>query len=132
MEQLEKRQGEFLNIFQMVMADGIAHPNEMAMLYEIGQNYYNLNTEQISQCISQGGTQLSIPSRPEDRLAQLYQMAKIAWADGKIEESERDLLKRYANLYGVAEEHINELVDFLLDYAKKPETFEKLINDLKQ
>ena len=36
---------QFLNLYGMMMADGIMHPNEMAELYRIGTEHFGLTNK---------------------------------------------------------------------------------------
>lgn len=111
---MEGRQLQFLELYRMVLADGIAHPKEMETLYRIGVENYGLTNEQITKEIAEESFSTFIPQIPEDKIKLLYELALIAWADGVIEESEKKLLKRYAILFGIKEELSDEFVDFLL------------------
>jgi len=62
----------------------------------------------------------------------LYEMALIAWADGELEESERNMLRRYASMYGVNDESIDELVDFLLEKACNNTDEKEVIDELNR
>ena len=111
---MEGRQLQFLELYRMVLADGIAHPKEMETLYRIGVENYGLTNEQITKESAEESFSTFIPQTPEDKIKLLYELALIAWADGVIEESEKKLLKRYAILFGIKEELSDEFVDFLL------------------
>lgn len=111
---MEGKQLQFLELYRMVMADGIAHPKEMETLYRIGIEEYGLTNEQISQTITLESSATVIPEDPKDRIKLLYELAIIAWADGVIEESERNLLRRYAVLFGIKEQSADAFIDFLL------------------
>ena len=43
---MEGRQLQFLELYRMVLADGIAHPKEMETLYRIGVENYGLTNHQ--------------------------------------------------------------------------------------
>lgn len=118
MEIDSKKKLQFLDLYCMVMADGIVHPKEMETLYRIGRETYGLSEQEIDLGVKESGTSNVIPELPEERVAMLYEMALIAWADGELEESERNLLRRYATMYGVNDDSIDELVDFLLAKAQ--------------
>ncbi len=111
---MEGKQLQFLELYRMVMADGIAHPKEMETLYRIGIEEYDLTNKQISQTITQESSSAIIPEDPKDRIKLLYELAIIAWADGVIEESEKNLLRRYVILFGIKEELADNFTDFLL------------------
>lgn len=115
---MEGRQLQFLELYRMVLADGIAHPKEMETLYRIGVENYGLTNEQITKEIAEESFSTFIPQTPEDKIKLIYELALIAWADGVIEESEKKLLKRYAILFGIKEELSDEFVDFLLKKAQ--------------
>ena len=127
-----KKKLQFLDLYSMVMADGIVHPKEMETLYRIGLEKYGLSQEEIMENVLSSGSSSMIPDLPEERIAVLYEMAEIAWADGELDESERNMLRRYATLYGINEENIDELVDFLLDQAKNGVSEEDVINELNK
>lgn len=122
----------FLDLYCMVIADGIVHPKELETLYRIGIESYGLTEEDIVKSIVSAGKTSVIPELPEERIGLLYEMALIAWADGVIEESERNMLRRYAILYGIEENNVNELVDYLLAKAKDNISEKEIIKDLNK
>ena len=130
METNSRKKIQFLDLYCMVMADGIVHPKEMETLYRIGLKNYGLTESEIDESIKSAGVSTTIPELPEERIAVLYEMALIAWADGELEESERNMLRRYASLYGVNEASIDELVDFLLDKAKNNVDEQEVLKEL--
>ena len=132
METNIKRKLQFLDLYCMVMADGIAHPKEMETLYRIGLENYGLTEDEINENVKSAGVSTLIPELPEERISILYEMAVIAWADGELEGSERNMLRRYASMYGVNDESIDELVDFLLDKAKDNVDEKEVINELNK
>jgi uncharacterized tellurite resistance protein B-like protein len=130
METNPKKKMQFLDLYCMVMADGIVHPKEMETLYRIGLENYGLTEDEINESVKDAGVSSVIPELPEERISVLYEMAVIAWADGVLEDSERNMLRRYAALYGVEESSINELVDFLLSQAKEHVDEKEIIKQL--
>lgn len=130
MEITEKKKALFLNLYNMVLADGIVHPKEMEMLYKMGTKTYGLKQEEIIENVKQAGVSPTIPELPEERIGVLYEMALVAWSDGELVNEERDLLRRYALNYGVKAESIDGLVDFLLEKAKENTSKEDVISEL--
>ncbi|OFO83111.1 hypothetical protein HMPREF2983_00865 [Prevotella sp. HMSC077E09] len=126
------RQMQFLELYRMVMADGIAHPKEMETLYRIGIEKYGLTNELIGKIISSGGTSTIVPKLPEERIQILYEMALIAWSDGTIEDSEQNLLRRYALKYGIKEEQVDNLIEFLLAKAQENVNEDEVIKSLER
>ncbi len=125
---MEGKQLQFLELYRMVMADGIAHPKEMETLYRIGIEEYGLTNKQISQTITLESSSTIIPEDPKDRIKLLYELAIIAWADGVIEESERNLLRRYVVLFGIKEELADDFTDFLLKKVQENVSEKDIIN----
>lgn len=120
----------FLDLYCMIMADGIVHPKELETLYRIGIETYGLTQDEITQSVVSAGKTMVIPESPEEKIGLLYEMALVAWADGEIEESERKLLKRYAILYGVDNDKVDDLVEYLLDKAEDNVKEEDIIKEL--
>ena len=76
------KQMQFLELYRMVMADGIAHPKEMETLYRIGLEKYGLTNEIIGKTISLGGSSTIIPKLLEERIQILYEMGR--WHNRRI------------------------------------------------
>lgn len=130
MEINNQKKMQFLDLYCMVMADGIVHPKEMETLYRIGTETYGLTLEEMSESIKSAGVSSIIPELPEEKIGMLYQLALIAWADGKLEESERNMLRRYALKYGVNDSEMENLVSFLLLKAQENVKEEDVILEL--
>lgn len=130
MEKNAKEKMHFLDLYCMVLADGIVHPKELETLYRIGIETYGLTREEIVRSVVSAGKVRVIPESSKRRLGLLYEMALLAWADGELEESERSFLRRYALLYGVEEDKVDELVEYLLDRARENVSEEKIIKEL--
>lgn len=128
---IDKRlQLHFLNLYCMVIADGIVDPKEMETIYKIGRENYGLSEEEINKAVVNAGTTYAIPESSEERVRILYEMAIIAWADGKIEDSERKMLRDYALRYGIVENSVTAFVDYLLEKAHNDVSEEDIIKEL--
>ena len=46
-QELSKKKLQFLDLYCMVLADGIVHPKEMETLYRIGLENYGLTEDEI-------------------------------------------------------------------------------------
>lgn len=127
----QEKKAHFLNLYAMIMADGVIHPKEMETVYRIGIEYYKLTPAEISECMRESSVEPFVPQLPEDRIRALYDMAVIAWADGQLDNSERDLLRRYCIRYEVNDEDVDALADFLLNNARNNANVDSVINQLK-
>lgn len=105
----------FLTLYCMVLADGVVDVSELQMLYEIGIKDYGLKSDEIFEAVRGGGTSFFVPDSLEGKIKVLHDMAKIAWADGEIDSSERELIKKYALHYGFQPENVEAIADFMLD-----------------
>lgn len=116
----------FLSLYCMVMADGIVSAKELETLYRIGRENYGLSTEEINKAIVSSGTSFLVPEEAEEKVRILYEMAEIAWADGDIDPTERNLLRRYATRLGFMEENAEAIADFMLQQVKEGKSFEEV------
>lgn len=128
MEELLK--ARFLSLYCMVMADGIVEAKELETLYRIGRENYNLTAEEINKNVVSAGTSFVAPDKMEDRVSILYEMAEIAWADGKIDETEKSLLARYAIRLGFKEENAIGISDYMLQKVKDGISQKEVITEI--
>ena len=126
-EMEEKLKSHFLSLYCMIVADGDVAISELDELYRIAREHYGFTQEEIDQAVLSGGSSFYVPEQDEEKIKYLYDLALIAAADG-VDESEVVLLKNYALKFGFLDENIEELVDLLLDFAKKKTSVEELIN----
>lgn len=116
----------------MVIADGIVEAKELETLYRIGRESYKLSPEEINSYVVSAGSSFIAPDKMEDRISILYEMAEIAWADGVIDKTEKDLLSRYAIRLGFKDENAEDIAEFMLQQVKdgisKNEVIESIIN----
>lgn len=114
----------------MVMADGVVEAKELESLYRIGRENYNLSSEEINKCVISSGSTFIPPTNSEDCISILYEMAEVAWADGKIDNTEIDLLARYAVRFGYKEENAKDIANFLLSQVKNGVCKSDVINQI--
>ncbi len=128
MNKLQKER--FLSLYCMVLADGVVDAKELETLYRIGTEKYNLAPEEINTYITSAGSSFIVPDRLEDRIKILYELAEIAWADEKIDESEKSLLARYAKQLGFKDENAEDISDFMLEQVKEGISQEQVITKI--
>lgn len=127
----EKQKARFLSLYCMVLADDIVDAKELEALYRIGRVNYKLKPEEINKMIVGAGTSVPTFESFDDKVELLYQMAEIAWADGKIEDTERNLMEKYALRFGFIEENVPAIIDFLLENAKGGVPVQNVIKKIK-
>ncbi len=126
----EKLKPIFLSLYSMVMADGIVSAKELETLYRIGRENYNLTSEEINNCVVSAGSSYAAPEYVTDKIKVLYEMAEIAWADGMIDETEIQLLKRYAIRMGFLEENAEEISNFMITQVQNRISFDDVIKSI--
>ena len=128
MEEILK--SRFLSLYCMVMADGVVEAKELETLYRIGRENYHLTPEEINKNVVSAGTSYVAPSKIEDRISILYEMAEIAWSDGEIDETEKSLLVKYAVRLGFKEENAEGIAEFMLQQVKDGVLQTEVINQI--
>lgn len=113
----------------MVLADGVIDARELETLYKIGIEQYGLTQSEINEAVRDAGTSFITPSAIQDKIKFLYNMAQIAYADGEIDFSEIQLLKRYIVKMGFADENIDKISDYLLAAAKNQLTINEVLQN---
>lgn len=118
----------FLALYCMVLADGIIDNQELETLYRIGREQYKLTQEEINKAIIQNGSSFIVPENIESKIQFLYNLGTIALADGVLEKSEKDLMRKYILRMGFLEENCEEISDFIFDCVKKGLSVEETVN----
>ena len=113
----------------MVMADGIVEAKELETLYRIGKENYELTEQEINEAIVSSGTSFIAPTSIKEKISILYEMSQIAWADGTIDDSEKNLLQKYAIRMGFKEENSQEIATFMLDQVKAETALETILSE---
>lgn len=116
----------------MVMADGDVLTKEKMELYRIGEEYYGVSQEEFDRLSLSGDILFYTPQTDEEKILFLYDFALIAWADGKVANEELSLIKQFALRFGVQNDEVQPLVDFLLEKAKKHISHEELLKEFTE
>ena len=101
----------------MVLADGVIDCRELELLYRIGIENYGFSPEEIASCIKESGTSFILPSRLDEKIELLYQIARICVCDDDIDEAEINLFNRYALSMGFEKENIDGIREYLIEEA---------------
>lgn len=128
----ENEKKMFLGLYQMLLADAEVHPNELELLYQIGKEKGGISEEEIQNAIFSPNTFVSLESMSDnDRIEYLYNLSRIAWADGKIDDKEKVILQDASRRLGFAEENAVEISEFLLGQAKGKKSVEEVLQTIK-
>lgn len=89
--------------------------------------------EEIQKAIFSPNTFVSLESLSEDeRIEYLYNLSRIAWADGKIEDKEKETLQEASKRLGFAIENAVEISEYLLAQAKEERSFDEVLQAIKK
>ncbi|HOZ13368.1 MAG TPA: hypothetical protein PK784_01145 [Tenuifilaceae bacterium] len=119
----------FLRLYQMAITDDNFSPLELKMLYKFAEER-DVPKEELDKILLTANYQLVIPDTIERRIEYLYDLARMVWADGIIDEDERNTLKKYCRKFEFLDENIEELTQFLLDSAEKGMSKYEILNQL--
>lgn len=112
----------------MVLADGVIDARELETLYRIGTEQYGLTQSEITATVRDAGSSFIMPETLDSKIRFLFNMAQIAYADGVIDATEIELLKRYIAKMEFAEENVNGIADFLFESVKSGVSVDDIIN----
>ena len=111
--------GHFLNLYHMALSDSEVDTTELEMLYKIGEEK-GVSRIEIDEVVIRPDTiKFSPPESVLEKIESLYDFARIAWADGKIDENEERVLTMFCTKFGFEKENVPTIVKFLLDEAQK-------------
>lgn len=117
-------------LYQMMISDDDIDPRELATLYELGEKRGVSQSDMMN--IMMNPVSFSVPESIEGKVALLYDIAVMAWADGEIEEREETLIKNVCKKLGFLPENADNITKFLLEEVNNGVTEEELLNKLKE
>lgn len=127
-----KLKSHFINIYCMILADGKVEQKELNRMYEIGTTGYGVTPEEINKVLLSGDIVFYKPESEEERVLYLYDLACVSVSDEVIPAAERVLLENYARKFDVEDSQITDLVEFLIDCAKKNLSHDDVLNELNK
>lgn len=116
----------------MVLADGVVDSLELKTLYEIGIKDYGLTPEEIIEAVRDSGTSFTMPQSLDGKISLLHDLAKIAWADGSIDDTERNLLKKYIISAGFLPANADAIADYILASVQNGMSAEEITREINQ
>jgi len=111
--------GHFLNLYHMALSDAEVDTTELEMLYKIGEEKGVSRIEIDEVVIRPDAIKFSPPESVLEKIESLFDFARIAWADGKIDENEERVMTMFCTKFGFEKENVPTIVKFLLDEAQK-------------
>ena len=126
----EGLKSHFLSLYCLTVSDNDVHPKELETLYQIGLEY-GISKDDIQSIVMSPNTALIEPDTLEEKVAYLYNLTRVANADGKIVREEKDLIGKYAIKFGFPEKNANAIVEFFIESVKRGKTIKDILTELK-
>lgn len=126
----EGLKSHFLSLYCLTVSDNDVHPKELETLYKIGLEY-GISKEEIHSIIMQPHNAMITPNTVEEKVAYLYNLTRIAYADGKILKEEKELIGKYAVKFGFPKENENAIVEYFLHSVQEGKTLNDIQQELK-
>lgn len=120
----------FFNMYCMALSDTDFDPKEAELLYKIGLEH-GLDKTVIDEIVVTSGLRPETPVTIEEKVAYLYDLTRMAWADGIIEEEERLVLIKNILRFGFKEENKEQIMNYLIESVRENKSLEQIINEIK-
>jgi uncharacterized tellurite resistance protein B-like protein len=122
----------FIHLIQVANADGEIDDAELQLLHRMGGNLGLTDAEIDDLLATNKQSAYNPPYELSKRFGQLYDVVKMVFADGRIDDSEMKLAARLAMKSGFAEEDIPVLLAVLIEGVKIGEDEEDLFIRFKK
>ncbi len=119
----------FFNLYCLALSDEQFDFTELQTLYSIGVEH-GITSEQINQVVLTANITPTIPATIDGKVECLYDLARMAWADGKIEPEEREIIKKCVIRYGFLAENADAIVDYFIASVKENKSKSDIINEI--
>ncbi|MFN2262110.1 MAG: TerB family tellurite resistance protein [Psychroflexus sp.] len=122
------RINHFANIVNLAASDGKITPVEETLLKRFSKKF-DISESDYEQILNNPGAYPvhSIGSK-EQRLEYLFDLLKIVYIDGKMDDVEAFLLHRYAVGLGFSDQHANEIIKKSIKLFSGQFSFETYLN----
>lgn len=119
----------FFNLYCLALSDEQFDFTELQTLYSIGVEH-GITSEQINQVVLTANITPTIPTTIDGKVECLYDLTRMAWADGKIEPEECEIIKKCVIRYGFLPENADGIVDYFIASVKENKSKTDIINEI--
>ena len=126
----ESLKWHFFNLYCMALSDTDFDPKEAELLYKIGLEH-GLDKTTIDEIVVTSGLRPEVPATIDDKVAYLYDLARMAWADGKIEDEERHVLLKNILRFGFKDENKEQIMNYLIESVRNSKPVNEIMNEIK-
>ena len=121
-------QSHFLNLYTVALSDTEVDTEELEFLYKFGEER-GIKKDKIDYIIENPHkVRFNVPENIFEKVEHLYDFAYMIIADNRIDPREIDIFKKLCKRYRFKEENIPDIIEFLLEEAKKETNKEKIFN----
>lgn len=126
----DEMKSHFMNLYNIVLADGNVKPEELVKVYTIGLKH-GVSPAEFNQLLLSPVTS-ALPDTLEKKVAYLFDFCEIILADGDVDPNEISALKRYCTLFGFEEENADAIADFMIKNVRQGRALESIISEIKE
>ena len=119
----------FFNLYCLALSDGYLDFSELQTLYDIGVEH-GITPDQIKLLVLTANIAPQVPETIAEKVECLYDLARMAWADGKIAPEEREIIKKCVIRYGFLEENAEGIVDYFIENVNENKTKTDILNEI--
>ena len=119
----------FFNLYCLALSDGYLDFKELQTLYDIGVEH-GITPEQINQLVLTANIAPKVPEAIAEKVECLYDLTRMAWADGKIAQEEHDIIKKCVIRYGFLPENATGIVDYFIESVKENKSKTDILNEI--
>lgn len=119
----------FFDLYCLALSDGYLDFKELQTLYDIGVER-GITPEQINQVVLTANITPQVPETLSEKVECLYDLNRMAWADGKIAQEERNIIKKCVIRYGFLPENAEGIVDYFIDSVKENKSKTDILNEI--
>lgn len=127
MDDVVKR--HFFDLYCLALSDGYLDFTELQTLYDIGVEH-GITPEQINQLVLTANIEAKVPETVPERVECLYDLTRMAWADGKIAPEEQSIIKKCVIRYGFLEENAEGIVNYFIESVKDNKSKTDILNEI--
>jgi hypothetical protein len=120
-------QSNLLRLYQIANANLEFHASELTFLYNYSIER-GVNEEELKRILHAPPSTLLVPEKIDTKVEYLYDLTKMALADGNIDNDEKTLLRKFAISFGFELSDIDELLSELESSAKQNKTISEILN----
>ena len=126
----DEMKSHFMNLYNMVLADGNVKPEELVQVYKIGLRH-GVSPAEFNQLLL-SPVAATLPDTLDKKVSNLYDLTEIILVDGTVDENEIVALRRYCLLFGFEEENASAIADFMIEKVKNGYSLNDILKEVQE